>query len=77
MTPVNAYITMRFVFAAVAELADALDSGSSVHSDMQVQVLSSAVAMYGVSRLNEYTHDRKHHPKLLQCFLSWATESAN
>ena len=37
-------------FADVAELADALDSGSSARKGVEVQVLSSALVIYGVSR---------------------------
>ena len=35
-------------FADVAELADALDSGSSARKGVEVQVLSSALVIYGV-----------------------------
>ena len=37
-------------FADVAELADALDSGSSARKGVEVQVLSSALVIFGVSR---------------------------
>ena len=35
-------LSFKAAFAGMAELADALDSGSSVRKDMQVQVLFSA-----------------------------------
>jgi hypothetical protein len=36
------FTTVRITFAVVAELADALDSGSSARKGMEVQVLSTA-----------------------------------
>jgi hypothetical protein len=42
-------ITGSNTHADVAELADALDSGSSVLTDVEVQILSSALIKTGVS----------------------------
>jgi hypothetical protein len=41
--------TVRITFAVVAELADALDSGSSARKGMEVQVLSTAPNPYKTS----------------------------
>ena len=44
ITSQNHYLYFSLIFAPVAELADALDLGSSVY-DVQVQLLSSAVLL--------------------------------
>ena len=51
MSHANEHVQCQFIEADVAELADALDLGSSV-PDVQVQVLSSAVQQGG--KLNAF-----------------------
>ena len=50
-------------FADVAELADALDSGSSARKGVEVQVLSSALVIFGVSRYRGKPRFFMGHPR--------------